>query len=205
MSEGRTSYVVLDFETTGLDYKTDQVTEIGAVRLDDQFREVGSFHTFVRLYNGNKLSEYTDITREMVDAGVTEPQAMKQLIEFIGSSTVVAQWAPFALAFLYMHGINPRRFICTKSLTSQAQPDESSSLGPTCERLGIPLLHAHRALEDARATGKVLKHWMTTDLGEVELDYENSLVVTPGRPFTFLPKHTKKIYTKKGELVAAFK
>jgi DNA polymerase III subunit epsilon len=194
-------YVVLDFETTGLDFRTEQVTEIGAVRLDDQFREVGSFHTFIQLFPDKKLSEYTDITQDMVDSGVTENQGMRQLQEFIGSSTVVAQWAPFDLAFLYMHGFNPRRFICTKSLTSQAQPDESSSLGPTCERLGIPLLHAHRALEDARATGKVLKNWMSWGDG---IEHDNTIVVSPGRPLNFIPKHTKKILSKKGELIADF-
>lgn len=194
-------YVVLDFETTGLDYKTEQVTEIGAVRLDDQFREVGSFHTFIQLMPGKELSKFTDITQDMVDAGVSQFAGMKQLQDFIGTSTVVAQWAPFDLAFLHMHGVNPKNFICTKSLTSQAQPDESSSLGPTCERLGIPLLHAHRALEDARATGKVLKHWLTSG---IELDSNNSIVVSPGRPLNFIPHHTKTIYTKSGEVIAKF-
>lgn len=198
------TYVVLDFETTGLDYKNDQVTEIGAVRLDDQFREVGSFHTFIQLMPGKEISKFTDITQDMVDAGVTEMQGMKQLIEFIGSATVVAQWAPFDLAFLYMHGYKPKRFICTKSLTSQAQPDESSSLGPTCERLGIPLLHAHRALEDARATGKVLRHWLTPGEKGPDLDVYNSIVVSPGRPLNFIPTNTKTIYTKSGEVIAKF-
>ncbi|WP_079516562.1 3'-5' exonuclease [Rossellomorea marisflavi] len=194
-------YVVLDFETTGLDYKRDQVTEIGAIRLDDQLREVGSFHTFVKLMPGNVLSEYTDITQDMVDAGVTEIQGMSQLEQFIGRATVVAQWAPFDLAFLSRHGIEPHRFICTKSLTSQAEPEESSSLGPTCERHGISLVNAHRALDDARATGQVLAHWLTSGK---ELDSDNSLVVSPGRPLNFIPRSTKTIYTKKGEVIANF-
>jgi DNA polymerase III subunit epsilon len=194
-------YVVLDFETTGLDYRKEQVTEIGAVRLDADFNEVGVFHTFVNLRPGKELSEFTDITMEMVNAGVHEAVAINQLISFIGDSIVVAQYAPFDLAFLSKWSFDPELFICTKSLTSQAEPFESSSLGPTCERLGIGLENAHRALDDARATAKVLEHRFTKDVG---LEYDNVLVVTPGRPFNFIPKHTKRIYTKAGEKVADF-
>jgi DNA polymerase III subunit epsilon len=194
-------YVVLDFETTGLDYRKEQITEIGAVRLDANFNEVGVFHTFIQLKPWNKLSEYTDITQAMVDAGVTEAVGINQLISFIGDATVVAQYAPFDLAFLKKWGFEPERFICTKSLTSQAEPDESSSLGPTCERLGIGLENAHRALDDARATAQVLEHRLTKDEG---LQVMNTLVVTPGRPFNFIPKDTKRIYTKKGEIIADF-
>jgi DNA polymerase III subunit epsilon len=194
-------YVVLDFETTGLNYREEQITEIGAVRLDADFNEVGSFHTFVKLKPWHQLSEYTDITQEMVDAGVDEAVGINQLISFIDGATVVAQYAPFDLAFLSKWGYEPHRFICTKSLTSQAEPFESSSLGPTCERLGISLENAHRALDDAKATAKVLEHRMTKDEG---LAVMNTLVVTPGRPFNFIPKYTHEIYTKAGEIIAKF-
>lgn len=192
-------FVVIDFETTGLDYKNDQITEVGAVRLDDNFNEVGSFHTFVNLHSGNDLSEFTDITQEMVDAGVSENRAVHQLLSFIGKDVVVAQFAPFDLAFLSNFDAHPSKFICTKSLTSQAEPEESSSLGPTCERLGIPLINAHRALDDARATAEVLKYRLTKDEG---LEVMNTLVVTEGRPFNFIPRYTDRIMTKRGELVA---
>ena len=195
-------YVVLDFETTGLDYRRDQVTEIGAVRLDKNFNEVGVFHTFVQLLPGNKLSEYTDITQEMVNTGMYHIDAMHNLIDFIGSSIVVAQYAPFDLAFLSRRNFQPFEFICTKSLTSIAEPDKSSSLGPTCERLGISLENAHRALDDARATAEVLKHRLTVDglTGN-----ENVLVVTEGRPLNFIPQYTKQIYTKSGSIIADFR
>lgn len=194
-------YVVLDFETTGLDYRKEQITEIGAVRLDEDFNMVGSFHTFIQLQPGKNLSEFTDITMSMVNAGVPEIAGIKQLKEFIGNSVVVAQYAPFDLAFLSKFSFSPTRFICTKSLTSQAEPKESSSLGPTCERLGIDLENAHRALDDAKATAKVLEHRLTKDKG---LNVYNTLVITPGRPFNFIPSHTNEIYTKEGELVAKF-
>jgi len=42
---------------------------------------------------------------------------------------------------------------------------------------------------------------MTKDEG---LKVMNTLVVTEGRPFNFIPKYTHEIYTKKGEIIAKF-
>jgi DNA polymerase III subunit epsilon len=194
------TYVVVDFETTGLDHNTAQITEIGAVKLNENFEEVGVFHTFVNLKEGNELSKFTKITQEMVDSGMLEEQAVSLLNSFIDESIVVAQWAPFDLSFLSNFGIHPKKFICTKSLTSQVEPNESSSLGPTCERLGINLINAHRALDDARATGKVLEVRMKQE----GLKVMNTIVVTEGRPLSFIPRNTRHILTKAGDLIVDF-
>lgn len=198
-------YVVIDFETTGLDFRNEQITEVGAIRLDENFNEVGSFHTFAQLKPGMQISPYTpQITRAMVDAGVPEHLALRQLVDFIGDDIVVAQYAPFDLAFLAKYRFYPDFFICTKSLTSFVEPDMPSSLGPTCERLGIELVNAHRAIDDARATAQVLKHRLTADADKLP-EVDNMLVVTEGRPFNFIPTSTRKIYAKKtGELIADF-
>lgn len=192
-------YVVLDFETTGLDFRTEQVTEIGAVKLDENFNEVGSFHTFVQTTKGRKPHPVSGITEEMTANGMPEGKAFSFLAQFIADATVVAQYAPFDLAFLAQHYLNPRKFICTKSMTSKVEPELSSSLGPTCERLGIDLKNAHRALDDARATAQVLKHRVQVD---GLTNFENVLVVTEGRPLAFIPRATEYIFTKSGDLIA---
>ena len=62
------NYLVLDFETTGLDYKTEQVTEVGVIKYDEDFNEIGMFHTYVKLYVEHGLSDFikdhTGITEE---------------------------------------------------------------------------------------------------------------------------------------------
>lgn len=191
------TYVVLDFETTGLDYTEEQVTEIGAIKLNDKFEEVGVLHTFVNLHEGNEISPYTDITEDQLETGISESAAMSALGRFIGDSIVVAQWAPFDLAFLGNFYIHPERYICTKSLTSQAEPDESSSLGATCERLGITLVNAHRALDDVKATAEVLKY----RLNQGGLRVFNTIVVSEGRPLNYIPENTELVMTKTGGIV----
>ncbi|PGY46867.1 3'-5' exonuclease [Bacillus thuringiensis] len=199
------NYTVIDFETTGLDYKKEQVIEISAIKLNEEFKEVSSFNTFVKLKEGKELPEFisnlTGINEVDLIGGMDEAFAFSLLRKFIGDSVIVAQYAPFDLTYLANYNIHPMRFICTKSLTSQAEPSESSSLGPTCERLGIKLENAHRAIDDARATAKVLEYRMKQD----NLQIYNTLVITAGRPLNFIPKYTNLILTKDGDTLVDFR
>jgi DNA polymerase III epsilon subunit-like protein len=199
------TYVVLDFETTGLNHHEDDVIEIAAVRLDADFNETASFQTFVKLEKQVNVSEFitglTGITTEMAQRGMHKPIAFSMLRDFIGHSIVVAQWAPFDLAFLKkkMGGFEPTKFICTKSLTSLIAPHESSSLGPTCARLGIDLLDSHRAMADARATAAILKAYAA--MGPIN---PNIIVVSPGRPLRHIPNRTEAILLKGGAVIVDF-
>lgn len=199
------AYTVLDFETTGLDFKTEQVIEISAINLDDYFNEVGTFNTFVKLREGKELPEFitnlTGIEHDDLVFGMEEEDAFNLLRGFIGRNTVVAQYAPFDLAYLFEHMIVPRQYICTKSLTSKAEPTENSSLIPTCERLGINLENAHRAIDDCRATAEVLKHRLIIN---GMFGCENTLVVTEGRALNFIPRYTEEIHLKNGGILAKF-
>ena len=197
------TYVVLDFETTGLSHVYDDVIEIAAVKLDENFNETASFQTLVRLDKQPEVSSFitglTGITTEQTKTGMRRHVAFQMLQDFIGPSVVVAQWAPFDLAFLKNKTQwEPNEFICTKSLTSMIDPEESSSLIATCVRLGIDLIGAHRAIADARATGEVLKRYSQIPAQVVS----NTIVVSPGRPLQFIPKSTDRILLKTGEEIA---
>lgn len=190
------TYLVFDLETTGLDYKTEQIIEVAAILYDDKFNQLDSFHTFVSLEEGRVLSdfikEYTGITEEDLANKPTEEQAVKAFEQLIGSNTtVVAQYAPFDFSFIAKWGIEPERFICTKSLTVLADGTEvSSSLKPTCERLGIQLDNAHSAMDDTKATAKVLEY----RLGQNLTYTENYVVKRPDQVGDmFVPKHIKHL------------
>lgn len=192
------NFVVLDFETTGLDYKVEQITEVALIKLDEEMNEIGSFHTIVQLEKGKVLSDFikelTGLTEEYLSKGVTEARAMLQIKSFIDNDTiVVAQYAPFDLAYLSKYGIIPERYICTKSLTSQVEPTVSSSLIPTCERLGIQLDNAHRAFSDVRATAELLKYRLKE--GKAQF-IENYIVKSPDRDLSFIPHGTIEVLHK---------
>jgi DNA polymerase III subunit epsilon len=192
------NYVVIDFETTGLDYTVEQITEVALIKYDESFNEIGSLNTIVKLEEGRVLSDFirnlTGLTEEYLEKGMSEGLAMIMVEDFIDEDTiVVAQYAPFDLAYMSKYGIVPNRFICTKSLTSQVEPTVSSSLKPTCERLGIPLENAHRAFADVRATAEVLKY----RLKEHKADYVvNFIVKSPDRDLNFVPHGTIEVLDK---------
>lgn len=190
------NYLVLDFETTGLDYKKEQVIEVGAIKYDSNTKEIGKPHTYVRLEKVKELSAFiknlTGITEERLEYGVSEAVAMEMLSHLIDEDTVVvAQYAPFDFAYLSNYGIYPKRFICTKSLTELADGNAvSSSLGATCERLGIKLEDAHQAMNDVEATAQILWHRLSQNLNYEEnyiREREDRLVDM------FVPKFTEKL------------
>lgn len=179
-------YTVLDFETTGLNKPvgSDDITQVCAIKYDEQENEVARFSTYVRLRQGKKPSEYTPhVTPELCETGMTKGDVLDFLFTFIGDSTLVCQSAPFDLSFLDWH---PHDFICTRALTWLVEPTENPSLAPTCERHGITLTDHHNAIADVKATKDVL-FLMMKKAREKEIEYQNVVVDFKKRPLTFFP------------------
>lgn len=182
------AYVVFDLETTGLDYKKEQVIEIGAIKLDSEFNEIGRLHTMVKLTEGNVISPFitklTGITEAMTYEGLSEVTALNMLKDFIGGSVVVAQHAPFDLSFI-AKAVEPEYFIDTRSLSRMLNPDEKAGLKDLCERYGVDLVH-HRSISDVKATIEVFKIMMQ-DAKDTGTAFLNIIVATPDRPLAFVP------------------
>jgi DNA polymerase III subunit epsilon len=187
------TYVVLDLETTGLDYKTEQITEIGAIKIDSEFNEIDRFHTMVELDEGRELPEFitklTGITANDLEGAPCELDALFSLSEFIGDSVVVAQNAPFDLSFIGRGGIYPKDFLCTRTLVRFLEPELSPSLKDVCKRRGISLDGHHRALNDVEATIEVLKKYRNES---APYDLINVVIDAPDRPLKLVPKGAKR-------------
>jgi DNA polymerase III subunit epsilon len=187
------TYVVIDLETTGLDYKTEQITEIGAIKIDSEFNEIDRFHTMVALEEGRELSDFisklTGITAKDLVGAPHELDALFQLSEFIGDAIVVAQNAPFDLSFISRGGIKPEKFLCTRAMVRFLEPELSASLKDVCKRRGINLNGHHRALNDVEATIEVLKSYRKE---AAPYDLLNVVIDAPDRPLKFVPKGAKR-------------
>lgn len=189
MTEKKQFYTIIDFETTGLDADTEQLTEMAAIKIDEDGREYGRLQTFVSLTNGRVPSPYAKVTVEDCIGGVDEYQAFSALWALCYDSTVVAQYAPFDFSFMPW---GPDNFICTRTLTHLVEPGENPSLQPTCERNGVELLEAHRALDDVLMTKDVffIQKKRADELG---VQYRNTVVDFKKRPLRFTPKHAEVI------------
>ena len=157
------AYVVMDVETTGLNTRSDEIIEIGAVRIENGV-EVAEFSELIDPGRPvpEKVVEITGITSAMLRGKRTLMQVMPEFAKFCEGAVLVAHNAAFDTAFFrraFKQAGLPFRFavVDTLALVRNQYPQlKSHKLGTMCKQLGISLVNAHRAVHDARATGLML-------------------------------------------------
>lgn len=162
------SFCVIDLETTGGNPDTERIIEIGMVRIENRaLTEERSW-----LINPQKdipdfVQKLTGIRKADVEHSPLIEEVIDEIIQFIGSSILVAHNTSFDIPFL--NGVLKRlqrpsldnKVICTNIMTKYMIPDiMSSNLTYMSEIFNIPHSQAHRAIEDAKATGKLLLKYM---------------------------------------------
>lgn len=192
------NYVIIDFETTGLDYKVEQVIEIGALRIDANFNPIDSFHTYVKLEKDKELTDFikalTGLSEDWLnEVGVPEKQAMLALWDYIYygeklEPIIVAHHAPFDFSFLSKYHLYPREFICTRVLSRLVEPDKSASLVNVAERHGISTEGHHSAMADIEMTRQVLAKLLPI-AEKRSLKYRNHVIDSEERPLIFKPAY----------------
>ncbi len=161
---GRTSrmqtLVSLDIETTGLDPVTDAIIEIGAVR----FRNSRQVDEWSQLVNpGRPLSRFitqlTGITDEMLSRAPRITEVLQSLEDFVGDVPIVGHRVEFDLSFLRRKGLfGENQPLDTYDLAAVVLPDAGRyGLGALANLLKVPLVNAHRALDDAKTTMQVFQ------------------------------------------------
>ena len=156
-------YVVLDVETTGLNTHTDEIIEIGAVRIENGV-EVAEFSELIDPGRSvpERVAEITGITSSMLRGKPKLMDVMPAFAEFCRGAVLVAHNAAFDIAFFrrafraaglpFEHPV-----LDTLALVRNQYPNfKNHKLGNVCKQLGISLANAHRAVHDARATSLVL-------------------------------------------------
>ena len=96
------SYVVLDIETTGLNPQTDEIIEIGVIKIKDG-QKVDTFNTlvFTEKSISSKITEITGITQAQIDtSGIPLSEALAETVVFIGSLPIVCHNANFDNSFV---------------------------------------------------------------------------------------------------------
>ena len=160
-----TTYCVLDLETTGLSFRTEKITEIGIMKMNENGEVIDEFECFVNPENPipQRVVEVTNITDDMVKDAKTIDEVLPKVLEFIGDSVVVAHNADFDVVFLKYNakqlGLSfDNTYLDTLRLAKELFPDyKKYKLGIIAENLGIEVIVAHRALDDVDTTVKVFK------------------------------------------------
>ena len=148
--------IVLDTETTGLDYTRERIIEFAAVRLENG-KIKDEFQTLINPQQHIRKSSMAvhHITEEMVADAPTEEEVLPKILEFIGDYPIVAHNAIFDFSFLNeakkrVMGEelkNPR--IDTQIMFKEIAPDlESHGLEALTTRFNVELNNHHRAMAD---------------------------------------------------------
>ena len=148
------TFVALDLETTGLSPRLDRIIEVGAVRFQGD-KVLATFQSLVRPEVGipRAVQELTGIHDADVAAAPQPEQVLAQLIDFVGTSGVVAHSGNFDLSFLVGGDAQPEYVLFdTLDLSRIMLPAvPSHSLPHLSRQLGLSHPHPHRALSDADA------------------------------------------------------
>jgi DNA polymerase III subunit epsilon len=159
-------FAVLDLETTGGSPATDQITEVGVVKVCGG-EVTGTFHTLVnpRMPIPPMITALTGITNAMVANQEPIEVVLPCLLEFLGNAVLVAHNASFDTRFLRAaleaHAYPPleSKVVCTARLARILLPrDEipNVKLASLAHYLRAGTQPCHRAFTDAKATVDVL-------------------------------------------------
>ena len=155
--------VCFDIETTGLDKRTDAITEIGAVVLRDG-RVTEQFSTFADPGRplSREISELTGITDAMLEGAPSQAEAIGAFLDFAAGRPLAAHNAEFDLGFI-AEGCRRmgRPFaptsIDTLILAQNLLPELGKyKLDLVAGHLNLPAFNHHRAYDDAATVGYML-------------------------------------------------
>lgn len=184
------TFVVVDLETTGTRPGTDEITEIGAVRV--QGGEVtAELSTFVSIDGSlpRHISRLTGITPGDLLGAPLLGEVMATFLEFSRGAVLVAHNARFDLGFLRAaatatgHQWPDPPSVCTLALARRVLhrgETRGHRLGELAAHLGSAVEPNHRALQDARATVDVL-HALISRVGDCGVATLSELRAYDGR------------------------
>lgn len=153
------TYVSLDLETTGLDPDRDAIIEVAAVKFRGQ-KVLDSWSTLVKPDRPipYRIERLTGIRQEETEGAPSVSTAVERLARFIKDYPLVGHNIRFDLSFLRRRGLLlANEAVDTFELAGIMVPHAARySLSRLAEELGIPAEGAHRALNDAQTTRKLL-------------------------------------------------
>lgn len=172
-----TEYVVIDTETTGLDYDRCNLIEVSALRYANgecidrfssliqppllQYFKFGKDDELIMFecYVDNFISELTGITNEMLESAPTPEQVIPQFIEFLGDSVLIGHNVHFDINFLYDAAEHTckkplsNNFVDTLRIARKVFPELAhhrlSDIAAACN---IRTVKSHRAEADCETT-----------------------------------------------------
>ena len=154
--------IVLDVETTGLDFTKERMVEFAAIRLENG-KMKDRFETLINPEQHIRKSSIAvhGITEEDVKDAPTEAEVMPMILDFIGDYPIVAHNVVFDYSFINEASLrqtgkpinNPR--IDSQMMFKEIYPDlESCGLEALMTKFNVDFSTRHRAMADTEGLAK---------------------------------------------------
>lgn len=176
-------YIILDLEWDSVYYPPEkrfinQILQIGAVRLDESRKTVGTFSVNVRSALSNRVSsrfaKLTGITSEIMRAGVPFKEAVEQYNCFAGGADVTLTWSNSDLYTIIeneelllkgelkfdMNGyLDLQKLVQEELYTKGYESRNQIALEAAAEFMGVDTeeFELHTALDDCRLSARLLE------------------------------------------------
>lgn len=166
------TFISIDLETTGLQPQTDQIIEVGLLKLVDGVIT----QTYQTLVNPQrklsvKIKRLTQLDDDMLQDQPTIQQVLPEIMNFVGDYPLLGHNVAFDHGFLTAAVAQPidNPLYDTLDLARIVLPDATNHrLGTLCQKLDIQQPQQHRALDDARGTAlmavKLVEHLRQLEL-----------------------------------------
>ncbi|AVR46754.1 3'-5' exonuclease [Christiangramia fulva] len=161
------TYIVFDTETTGFDFENDRILCIGAVTVEKQAIEINrNFEIYLEqeIFNPETVKIHGIIKSEKTEK-LSEIEALKKFLKYIGNSVLVAHHANFDIKMinkaLERHDLPKLKnkyldtallYKRTRILTNLIDREKVYTLDEIAEAYNIDLSDRHTALGDAYIT-----------------------------------------------------
>lgn len=157
------NYVLVDIETTGLSPRTDEIIEIGAIKVKEN-KIIDTYNTLIKIdRNLNPfITKLTGITDKMLETGKETDKALEEFVKFTGNEIIMGHNVNFDINFIYDKCLSyldyylSNDFVDTMRIAKHILPDiQNYKLGTLANYFGVDYRSAHRGLKDVEITYEV--------------------------------------------------
>ena len=157
------NYVLVDIETTGLSPRTDEIIEIGAIKVKEN-KIIDTYNTLIKIdRNLNPfITKLTGITDKMLETGKERDKALEEFVDFTGNEIIMGHNVNFDINFIYDKCLSyldyylSNDFVDTMRIAKHILPDiQNYKLGTLANYFGVDYRSAHRGLKDVEITYEV--------------------------------------------------
>ena len=185
--------LILDTETTGLDFDKDRIIEIACLELIDDVFSGEKFHNYYSPENiiiSKQSEEIHGLSNDFLKKYKSFESEIQSLLEFIGNSQLIIHNAQFDLSMINSalrrigkKNIPEEQTLCTLELSKKKFPGSKNNLNALCRRFGVSLeeREKHSAITDCFLLLQVFQELNGGKQGNLEFSIYEEIINIPNK------------------------